>query len=212
MNAISKKSMKNPRIKTTTLTTRRKPSAPPGIPVSIVSIHISPSNPRKTSANAVEPIRRKTTMMVKRLVSSIALSRASNERDRFIRASTMAPTDPSAPASVGVATPAKMLPSTTTIRAKGGTSETMTRFNSSTPSILISSGSAGATSGLANAIIAMYSAYAPVRASPGSNAALKSDPTGTPIWSPRTIRTIEGGMICPSVPAAAITPRLISSL
>ena len=155
MNAISKKSIKNPRIKTTTLTTRRKPSAPPGIPVSIVSIQISPSKPRKTRANAVEPIRRKTTMIVKRLVSSIALFRASNERDRFIIASKIAPTDPSAPASVGVATPAKMLPSTTTIRANGGTSERTTRFNSSAPAIRISSGSAGATFGLANATSAM---------------------------------------------------------
>ena len=44
--------------------------------------------------------------------------------------------------------------------------------------------------------------------SPGTNAVRKRSPTLTPIWSPSTIRTIEGGMICPSVPAAEITPRL----
>ena len=40
---------------------------------------------------------------------------------------------PSAPASVGVATPAKMLPSTTTISASGGIRETTTRFRSDQP-------------------------------------------------------------------------------
>jgi hypothetical protein len=46
----------------------------------------------------------------------------------------------------------------------------------------------------------------PERSNPGMNAPLKRSPTETPSWSASTISTMLGGMICPSVPLAAITP------
>ena len=61
---------------------------------------------------------------------------------------TRAPTDPSAPASVGVATPAKMLPRTTRMRTSGGTSAVATRRASAPPrSARSSAASAGAACG-----------------------------------------------------------------
>ena len=67
---------------------------------------------------------------------------------RRVAASAMAPSAPSDPASLGVATPANMLPSTTRIRTKGGSIEPMTRRRSSAPGMSSdSSGMAGAASG-----------------------------------------------------------------
>ena len=154
MNAISKKSIKNPSTKTTRFTTMRKPKAPPGMPVKALSIQRSPSRPRNTRAKVVEPIRRKTTMIVRRLVSSIANLSADIVSDRLAIARSIAPTAPSAPASVGVAIPAKMLPRTTTMRISGGRSDSTTCLANSIPVERMCSGRAGATSLLKKARMA----------------------------------------------------------
>ena len=148
MKAISKKSMKKPSPKTITLTTRRKPSDPPGRSCSTPAIQTSPSSPRNTSAKAVEPISRNMTMIVRRVVSAMAAFSVLTDRRRCRAASPMAPSAPKEPASVGVATPAKMLPSTTRISTKGGSIEPTTRRSSSVPGMSRnSSGMAGAASG-----------------------------------------------------------------
>ncbi|MNL70532.1 hypothetical protein D3C87_1955490 [compost metagenome] len=48
--------------------------------------------------------------------------------------------------------------------------------------------------------------YRPVSTRPGTNAPLYMSPTERPSWSASTISTSDGGMICASVPDAAITP------
>ncbi len=48
--------------------------------------------------------------------------------------------------------------------------------------------------------------YSPVSTRPGTNAPLYMSPTERPSWSASTISTSDGGMICASVPEAAITP------
>ena len=48
--------------------------------------------------------------------------------------------------------------------------------------------------------------YRPMSAKPGMKAPLYMSPTLLPIWSASTISTSDGGMICASVPEAAITP------
>ncbi len=69
-----------------------------------------------------------------------------------------------------------------------------------------SSGSAGAEAGLISVISSTYSMYRPVSTMPGTNAPLYMSPTERPSWSASTISTSDGGMICASVPDAAITP------
>ena len=77
---------------------------------------------------AVEPTSRNITIAVSRVVSSMrSRARASSSGAAQTAARTMAPTAPSAPASVGVATPKKMLPSTMRIRASGGSRTSITR-------------------------------------------------------------------------------------
>ena len=68
------------------------------------------------------------------------------------KASRIAPTEPIAPASVGVATPRKIDPSTIRIRISGGIITSATR-RISTPKAMsvISRGSAGAASGFTTA-------------------------------------------------------------
>ena len=61
MKAISKKSRKKARTKTRTLTTIRKPSWPPGSPVSRFSIQTWPSTPKKVRLKTREPMRMNST-------------------------------------------------------------------------------------------------------------------------------------------------------
>jgi len=67
-------------------------------------------------------------------------------------------------------------------------------------------GSAGAQPGLNRAMPPAYRAYRPARHRPGMKAPAYMSPTDLPNWSAITISTSEGGMICASVPEAAITP------
>ena len=103
MKAISKKSRKNARKNTNTLTASRKPTWPPGRLDSMCSTQTAPSTPWKTSEKTREPIRMKTTIAVSRMVPCMASHSIGHDRRRWINASTSAPTAPIAPASVGVA-------------------------------------------------------------------------------------------------------------
>ena len=69
-----------------------------------------------------------------------------------------------------------------------------------------SGGSAGTQVGLKMAKAITKTAYRPVSMKPGKKAPLYISPTLRPSWSARMMSTNEGGMICASVPEAAITP------
>ena len=94
--------------------------------------------------NSVEPIRMNITIAVMRMVDSIACRISVQVRRRCSAASTIAPTAPIAPASVGVAMPRKIVPSTRKISTTDGTMPHSTRFHSAQPrSVRASCGSGG---------------------------------------------------------------------
>ncbi len=68
MKAISKKSRKNARKKMKRLMKIRKPQTPPGSDVRWCSSQTPPETPRNTTEKQVDPIRMKTTMVVRRMV------------------------------------------------------------------------------------------------------------------------------------------------
>ncbi len=96
------------------------PLASNGSPSSASSISVSPPSPRSTSAKAVAPSSTAKMNAVVRVVScsTSRITRASSWR--FTSASSNAPKAPTPAASVGVATPMKILPSTARIRKAGG--------------------------------------------------------------------------------------------
>ena len=69
-----------------------------------------------------------------------------------------------------------------------------------------SGGSAGAHCGLKIVQARTYPKYRPASTKPGMNAPLYMSPTDLPSWSAMMISTSDGGMICASVPDAAMTP------
>ena len=77
---------------------------------------------------------------------------------------------------------------------------------SSSRIVRASFGSAGTTPGRMKLTATMKSTYRAVSVNPGMNAPLYRSPTLWPSWSARTISTSDGGMICASVPDAAMTP------
>ena len=103
MKAISKKSKKKARKNMNMFTAIKKPICPPGRPDSMSSTHLAPSTPWKTMENTREPIKINTTMAVRRIVLCIASQIKSLSKRLWIAAKTNAPTQPIAPASVGVA-------------------------------------------------------------------------------------------------------------
>ena len=123
-------------------------------------------------------------------------------------ASRMLPNAPIEAASVGAATPAMIEARTRKIGSSGGnTTRTSRRANSPRPTACRSaSGIAGARSGSTKPSATTYSASNPASSSPGTNAAANSVLTEMPMMSPSRISTRLGGMICPSVPDAQITP------
>jgi hypothetical protein len=111
-----------------------------------------------------------------------------------------------APASVGVAMPKKIVPSTRKMRTSGGTQAAKTLTIKRTPCrVRASGGSAGASDGGDRHEHPHHNAK-PASTTPGKNAPRNRSPTDTPIWSPRITSTIDGGMIWPNVPEDAITP------
>ena len=127
MKDSSKKSRKNARKNTMTFTTIRKPSWPPGRPVSRCSTHSGPSTPWKVRPNMVAPTRMNTTKHDSLVVVVTAWRSSDIVRRPRMMAMMPAPNAPMAPPSVGVATPRKMVPSTRKISSSGGISTNVTR-------------------------------------------------------------------------------------
>ena len=213
IKAISKKSIKNPNRKTTNILRAKKPTPSPGKFDRISNMNRSPWRPRKTKLKAVEPIKINRAMLEMRRVASQESRRATQLNWRFNRARAIAPKEPTAPASVGVAMPKKMLPNTNKISTNGGNMDCTTRCRNSRRGIWQTSGGrAGAASGFKKATSNTCKAKAPAIIRPGITAPRNRLPTETPNWSPSTTSTTLGGMICPKVPEAAITPVASSRL
>jgi hypothetical protein len=119
-NVISMKSMKKPSRKITSIVKKRKPTWPPGRFRRKSCTMRSPWSAVNTIPNAVAPMRMTNTMLVSRTVWSIVACRLRRFSRRLTAARAIAPTAPIAPASVGVATPRKIVPSTRKIRTSGG--------------------------------------------------------------------------------------------
>ena len=85
------------------MTASRKPTWPPGRCDSMCSIQRAPSTPWKTREKTREPIRMNTTMAVRRMVLCMASQIRALSKRLCMAAKIKAPTQPMAPASVGVA-------------------------------------------------------------------------------------------------------------
>ena len=122
-------------------------------------------------------------------------------------ASRMEPSAPTPDASVGVAQPAKMLPSTSPINSAGGTKlRTTSLIVSSSPPTLPLAAMRGARRGHTKQAMTMKTMYRPLINRPGRTAPVNSVPTGTPTRSPMMTSMIDGGIRMPSVPALAMVP------
>ena len=116
----------------------------------------SPFSPRKTRPKQLAPTRMMKARLVMRVVASITLRSMPHVNLRFTIVSTTPPTAPTDAASVGVATPAKMAPSTATMSAKAGINAMVTRLSASLRNTASSaSGMAGAMSGRTRPRMAM---------------------------------------------------------
>ena len=120
MKAISKKSMKHPRMNTRMFTTIKKPHAPPGMPVNRCSTQMCPSAALNVKLNTVEPIKMNSTNEASFAVFSSACLSSVMLMRPLPSAKINAPSAPIAPPSVGVATPRKMVPNTRKIKISGG--------------------------------------------------------------------------------------------
>ncbi len=125
----------------------------------------------------------------------------------FQAASTRAPAQPTPAASVGVAHPRKIEPSTSETSSTGG-KKLRTIIAASAPAPLgpSSAGIGGAISGFRKEMTPIQMRYSTESSRPGNKAPANSDPTGTDIRSPMITSMIEGGIRMPSVPEDAIVP------
>ncbi len=122
-------------------------------------------------------------------------------------ASAMAPTTPMAPASVGVARPMKIVPSTRKIRPSDGMMPRRHFFTSAQPrSVRASGGSAGTSCGRMMLRMATQTQNSAIWMRLGPIAPAYMSPTERPSWSASTTSTSDGGISCVMVPEAAITP------
>ena len=121
MKVISMKSKMKPSRKMTSMTIASAPQVPPGMLVNQLCTNSSPPYPRNTSENTEAPIKMKNTIAVVFSVVRQTSDNTSRSRARLPKASSVAPAAPTPAASVGVAMPASMLPSTATIRTSGAT-------------------------------------------------------------------------------------------
>ena len=95
----------------------------------------------------------RNTMLLTSVVLRMTSRRMGRLKRRWLMASTMAPTAPTEAASVGVAIPARIEPSTSTISSSGGTSTLRIRTSRARPCTLrASAGRAGARSGRHSAV------------------------------------------------------------
>ncbi len=132
---ISIKSRMKPSRNISSMTMNMAPTTPPGRLVSSSRTTSSPPKPRNTSEKIDAPIRIMNTMQVTRRVLCITACRISRLNCFCRMANSMAPTAPTEAASVGVAMPAKIEPSTPRIRNSGGSRASTTRETSSLLSI-----------------------------------------------------------------------------
>jgi hypothetical protein len=137
-----------------------------------------------------------------RAVSRAASQTSRSEKRRYSAANPRLPIAPTEADSVGVAIPAKIEPSTSTMSSSGGTTVCTTLCQG----IRSTLATGGSHSGRTIPTTTVHSIYTPARAIPGRNAARNSSPTDTWSASPRTISTTDGGIICPNVPAAQMMP------
>ena len=99
------------------------PKIPPGISLSNPSTKMSPPNPLKTREKSEAPIRmRKIIDVISVVFWAICLTK-SREIVLALMANKIAPSAPIPAASVGVATPNKIDPSTETISSIGGSKD-----------------------------------------------------------------------------------------
>ena len=112
---------------------------------------------------------------------------------------------PTAPPSVGVATPKKIDARTARMSANGTPAATAASFHALTDA-LAASIKGGARPGRHRVAATTYTRYSPTSIALGSRAAWNISTSGTSICSASTMSTRLGGSICASVPAAAIEP------
>ena len=150
---------------------------PPGKSLSSSSTSSSPPKPLNTRENNDAPINIMKTMLVTRVVLRTTSVRFSRLSCFLNAASNMAPTAPMAAASVGVAKPPMMEPSTTTISNSGGTRLSNTSSTRRFECLSASLGIAGMAPGFINAINARYAIYRPTSNKPGITAPTNRSPT-----------------------------------
>ncbi len=123
-------------------------------------------------------------------------------------ASRIEPSAPTPDASVGVAQPAKMLPSTSVISSAGGheAAHQQPAWSARRRPMLPVAGMRGARRGHTKQATTMNTMYRPLISRPGRTAPVNSVPTGTPTRSPMITSMIDGGIRMPSVPALAMVP------
>jgi hypothetical protein len=172
--------------------------------------------PLKTAMNAIQNVASWRSSWT--CVSALASRSASI----FTTVRKMAPKAPTDADSVGVAMPPRIEPSTAMIRKIGGISAMITRRpRPAFSSAVITKGGQELRSCMPR--MKTQTMYSAESISPGMNAPAKRSPTDTVVgaklpsdscacWlapcrmSPMKISTVDGGMICPSVPEAQMIP------
>jgi hypothetical protein len=104
------------------MTAMTAPKAPPGTSDSTISTRCSPPRPRNTSENTDTPSTIAKTRALITAVLRMTASSVPKEKARLKAARIIEPTAPIEAASVGVAKPARIEPSTATISSSGGIS------------------------------------------------------------------------------------------
>ncbi len=126
MKTISNVSRMKPSTNMISMTTMVAPMAPPGMAERNSCTRLSPPIRRNTMEKTAAPIRMMKTIEVMVAVEMTVSFSTLRLNRRLNRASTMAPTEPTEAASVGVAMPTRMEPRTAMMRASAGTSATST--------------------------------------------------------------------------------------
>ena len=144
---ISKASITKPSRNIASITASTAPLVPPGRLVSARLTMSSPPSARNTRLNSVAPIRMRKIMLVICVVFSTT-GIMTPRRLVFIAASNIAPTAPTDAASVGVAMPPRIEPSTARISSSGATRTAASlRANAKPRGAVGSGGMAGAAFG-----------------------------------------------------------------
>ena len=127
-------------------------------------------------------------------------------------ASSIAPRAPSPEASVGVAMPKKMLPSTTRISPKVGSADSRAMPSCRSVSCSASAGRGGTRSGRAKPTTTRNTMYSRPSNTPGISAPMNRSPTDIDTWSAISTSMMDGGIRMPNVPEAATTPDAMALL